>query len=98
MQKTATTDDLSTVHKLLTDWCIRLLNGQLTRPVTDSEGNVTEVVVHPTASDLAVIRAFLKDNNITASPGSGNPLAELERALSAQSRAALQFDPEVGLQ
>jgi len=38
-------------------------------------------VVQPTASELAVIRAFLKDNNITAPIRKGGKLEELHKKL-----------------
>jgi hypothetical protein len=77
MADTGSQDDLSALHKLMTDSFTKLLRGEVKR--VDDEGK--EHVVYPTASELAVIRAFLKDNNITAPIRKGGKLDELHKKL-----------------
>ncbi len=82
----ASREDLSLAHKLFADWVLALLNGQLTEEYTDKEGNVHTRVLRPTAAEMAVIRAFLKDNQITAPAAKGNSLEKLQEALEAKRR------------
>lgn len=77
MADTGSQDDLSALHKLMTDNFTRLLKGEVKRVSEDGK----EYTVVPTASELAVIRAFLKDNNITAPIRKGGKLDELHKKL-----------------
>jgi len=77
MADTGSQDDLSALHKLMTDNFSKLLRGEVKRAGEDGR----EYTVQPTASELAVIRAFLKDNNITAPIRKGGKLDELHKKL-----------------
>lgn len=45
-----------------------------------------------TAADLGVVRQFLKDNNITVTPGDNSDLDRLSRALPFQSPETVSND------
>lgn len=63
---------LGLLHELFTEFQISLL----TRTWTDPETGITEPV-YPSASEMAVIRAFLKDNNTTADPDAANDVKDV---------------------
>lgn len=71
---------LGLLHELFTEFQIALL----TRTDTDEEGN--EFKIFPSAAEMAVIRAFLKDNNVQADPDASNDLKEV----AGFARAALK--------
>jgi hypothetical protein len=101
-QKAASEDTLALIHDGLARWALRLLSGELKQTVTDKDGKAHEVAIQPTASELAVIRAFLKDNEITCPPGGDTAMQELRRKIEDQRRArgastpapSTPFDPE----
>lgn len=95
----ASNADLSKVHQLLTAWCLDLLEGRLkeTKVTKTPDGVVeTEVTIRPTAAELAVIRAFLKDNNITGDEETSAELLALRDKLSKRV-IPRPFDPEKDL-
>lgn len=63
---------LGLLHELFTEFQIHLL----TRTFTDPETGVTEKVF-PSAAEMAVIRAFLKDNNVQADPDAANDVKDV---------------------
>jgi hypothetical protein len=97
-------DSLGTLHRLMTEQFLRLLGGKLTRPIYDKEGSeVGEEVIHATAAELSVIRAFLKDNEITAAMDQGTALDALRQKLAGarEGRPAMpvaDFDMPGGMQ
>lgn len=98
MNQPADASTLGGIHTLFATWCADLLAGKLKH--TDSEGN--ETVIRPSAAELSVIRAFLKDNNITAAPVRGGALDKLREQLEARRKgsklaASLPFNPETDL-
>lgn len=60
--------------------------------VTDAEGVVTTKVrkVKPAPAALAVARAFLKDNNITATPEQSSAVDELRAKLQGKKPSAAE--------
>ncbi len=66
---------------------MKLLGGELTRPIYKDGEHVGDEVLHASAAELSVIRAFLKDNEITAAMDEGGALDELRKKL-AQGAAA----------
>lgn len=67
----------------MTEQFTLLLSGKLTRPIFDKEGTkIGDEVLTATAAELSVIRAFLKDNEITAAMDSGSPLDLLRQKLA----------------
>lgn len=54
----------------------QLVNG---KQVVDKEGEV--VRLSPDAATLSAIRQFLKDNNISVTPGTSDPLREIANGL-----------------
>jgi hypothetical protein len=96
MSEPASADLLGAGHALLAQWCVDLLSGKLV--ATNSEGK--ETVLRPTAAELSVIRAFFKDNNITAAPAKGNAIQALKEQLERKQhrRANLApFNPETDI-
>lgn len=89
----ASEDQLGLIHKQLTEWAIDLLSGNLTETTFDKEGNPHERVLRPSAAELAVIRAFLKDNDIRAVAGEDNAVARLKKKLEEQRQRRQGFDP-----
>jgi len=96
----ASNDDLGLVHKLMTQWCLDLLRGDLKelKLVKGPDGEVVEqeVTIRPSAAELSVIRAFLKDNDITGDSETNRELAELQNRLQ-QRVIPRPFNPEVDL-
>jgi hypothetical protein len=84
MARTSAKEDaLGTLHRLMTEQFTKLLNGEVTRPIYDKEGNkVGDEVLTASAAELSVIRAFLKDNEITASMDEGSALDLLRKKLA----------------
>lgn len=70
----ASETDLGVLHRLMAEQFRRLLAGE----VQDADGNT----VYPTAAELSVIRAFLKDNEITAIGEPGSALDTLRKKLA----------------
>lgn len=62
---------LGLLHELFTEYQIHLL----TRTDTDEDGNTFRV--YPSAAEAAVIRAFLKDNNVQADPDAANDVKDV---------------------
>lgn len=77
---------LSAVHEALTDWALGALSAR------DEDNRPTL-----TAAEAAVIRAFLKDNDITCPPEQGTKIAELKRKLEDQRRVPAKVDPALDL-
>lgn len=50
-----------------------------------------------TSNDLAVVRAFLKDNNITAEPGGDKDLARLGDQLARDLKGSVNQDELAGI-
>jgi hypothetical protein len=105
MSKTAASEDsLGTLHRLMTEQFTKLLNGELTRPTFNKDGERGEdEVIVATAAELSVIRAFLKDNEITASMEEGTALDQLRQKLAGarEGRPAMpasDFDMPPGVQ
>lgn len=73
---------LGLLHELFTEYQIHLL----TRTDTDEEGN--EFRVWPSAAEGAVIRAFLKDNNVQADPDAANDVKDVANFAKQALRAA----------
>jgi hypothetical protein len=110
--KPASDSTLGLIHNLTAEWAISLLEGKATAAVVDKEtGEVTQVPIRPSAADIAVIRAFLKDNNITCVPSDDNAIGRLQKTLEdKQNRrkptlpklddpdAEYQFGPPAGMQ
>jgi hypothetical protein len=99
MAKTSAKEDaLGTLHRLMTEQFTLLLGGKLTRPIYDKEGNkVGDETLTATAAELSVIRAFLKDNEITAAMDEGSALDQLRKKLaeggqSGKALTAQDFD------
>lgn len=94
-KKAASEDKLGLIHDLTAEWALTVLAGR-DKIVKDEEGKETVVKELPSAAELAVIRAFLKDNDITCAPGGDTKLEELRRKI-AESRAPKpatgEFDP-----
>jgi hypothetical protein len=88
-KKPASEGELGTLHALMTEQFRKLLAGEIVRKwkEKDSEGNEVEKeeVLVPTAAELSVIRAFLKDNEITAVANKGGALDELQKKLNEAS-------------
>jgi hypothetical protein len=84
MAKTAADEaSLGTLHRLMAEQFRKLLAGELTRPIYDKDGKHTgDEVLKATAAELSVIRAFLKDNEITVAPDTGSALDELRKRLA----------------
>lgn len=93
MAKTAASEAaLGTLHRLMAEQFNRLLAGELKKDILDKEGNkVGEEVLMATAAELSVIRAFLKDNEITVAPNQGDALDKLRQRLAdgVQGRPAM---------
>jgi hypothetical protein len=77
-------DKLSGIHDDLANWCIQVLKG---RPLRDNAGLImydedAVMMIDPaTPSEMNIVRQFLRDNNIDASPRAGNPLDILQGAM-----------------
>lgn len=98
---TASHDELSKLHSLLArDLADRIRGVEQVEEVTDADGNITtkRKIVRASAAELAVARALLKDNAITAPPGASSELNDLETALkNRQARRAKPTIAELGL-
>lgn len=89
MSNKASKDDLSQIHSLTAKVCLSILrDGEV---VKDAEGNVRTLT--PSASMLAVVTKFLKDNNIT---DDGLPPVSAGRDLAAEARALLNEEEQQG--
>lgn len=78
----ATSDRLGSLHEMFTAyWEHRFQAAKL---------NFDDEEFMPlTSNDLAVVRAFLKDNNITAEPGGDKDLARLGQQLAADLKGSV---------
>lgn len=82
---TASHTELSKLHALLAqDLADRIRGIEEVEETTDAEGNVVtkKRIVKASAAELAVARALLKDNAITAPPGASGELDDLSKALA----------------
>lgn len=88
MSKPADNGKLGTVHDKFATWAVQRLEAE-----PDPETGTGAM----TAAEASVIRAFLKDNNITAVPSEDNALGELERKLKERraKRAARATMPDL---
>lgn len=101
---TADADVLGGIHRQLAETYARLVSPRQEiimvkgEPVLDDEGNPRTHTVYPSAAELAAANAFLKQNNITASPKTDQGLQELEAQLARRARRKvlpdLVADPE----
>jgi hypothetical protein len=68
---------LQRIHDALADWCLGALEA------------VDPATKRPllTAAEANTIRAFLKDNEITAGPGDDSKITELREKLAARRKA-----------
>jgi hypothetical protein len=83
MAKTAADEaSLGTLHRLMAEQFRKLLAGELTRPIYKDGEHVGDETLTATAAELSVIRAFLKDNEITVAPDTGSALDELRKRLA----------------
>jgi len=80
---TASEDKLGIVHDLMTEVALGILRA------TEKCEDGTVIALKPSAADMAWIRAFLKDNDITCAPGQDNAIGKLKEELAKQ-RAARQ--------
>jgi hypothetical protein len=78
--------DLGAVHAAMTEWALEALSAR------DPESGRRLL----TAGEAAVIRAFLKDNDIQAPPEANKGLDELRRKLQSQGRGP-KVDPVLDL-
>jgi hypothetical protein len=77
---------------------LRLVKGEFEETVVAKDGNVVTYKRRASAAEFAVIRAFLKDNNITGIPTDDNALGRLKQALaSKQHGKGLPVDPRLDL-
>lgn len=93
---TASNIELSKLHALLAqDLADRIRGREETEETVDADGNVTlkKKLVRASAAELAVARALLKDNAITAPPGASGELDDLGKALA--ERQARRAKPSV---
>lgn len=78
----ASSDRLGNLHTMFTAyWEHRFEAAEL--------GFEDEGYIPLTSNDLAVVRAFLKDNNITAEPGGDKDLARLGAQLAADLKGSV---------
>lgn len=86
MSNPADRSALEEVHRLFTEDCLKLLRGELTEEIVGKDGEVRERVIRASAAEMSVIRAFLKDNDVTAPAAKGTALEALREKM-AQRRA-----------
>lgn len=82
----AKVSELSAIHKALATTFLKALEEGVRVEKEDKEGNVTETFRALNSSELAVIVAFLKNNNITASVEDNNELMAMAETLRGKSR------------
>lgn len=91
---TASTDDLGAVHQQLATLYKQLLQPREEvilvqgEALLDKEGNPRVRMVYPSAAELAAANAFLKNNNITATPAGNDALKELEELMKKRQAKA----------
>ena len=77
-------EKLGGIHDNLANWCIQVLKG---RPLRDNDGLImydsdgVMMIELATPSEMNIVRQFLKDNGIDASPRAGNPMDILKDAM-----------------
>jgi len=80
MTEKATEKELAPVHSGMAQWCLDIMKGV---PLVDKEGNAVlkedgqPWLIPPSPAYLNVIRQFLKDNKIEATPAQGSALGDL---------------------
>lgn len=80
---------LGEIHDATSKWCRLILEGV---PLTDKDGNAVlkedgqPWLVPPSAAHLTVIRAFLKDNEITCDPSNDSSVDALRKKLEERRR------------
>lgn len=91
---TASTDDLGVVHQQLATLYKQLLQpreevlivgGEV---LLDDDGKPRTRTVYPSAAELAAANAFLKNNNITATPAANDALKELQELMQKRQAKA----------
>ena len=97
---TASTDSLGEIHLALAETYKRmiapreeliLVKGE---PLLDEDDNPRTHTVYPSAAELAAANAFLKNNNITATPTSNDALDELKALMQKRTqRKPVLADP-----
>jgi len=83
----ASKDDLNLLHTLTAKMCLDILQNGVW--IKDDEGIARQIT--PSASLLAVVTKFLKDNNIT---DDGQPAPNAGRDLAAAARNLPEFDSD----
>lgn len=78
----ASKETLQAIHDGLAEWCLGVLAAK------DPETNAPVL----TAAEATVVRAFLKDNDVTAPPVAGGKVQELREKLAARMRST-PIDP-----
>lgn len=83
----ASSDRLGGLHEMFTAyWEARMR--QMTEGVEDEEtGKIVRIPL--SAAELAVLRAFLKDNNVTADPADDKGLKDLAGELAAATKGVV---------
>lgn len=81
-EKPASDKRLGLIHNLTAEWALSLLDGTATEEVIDAQGEIKLRKVRPSAAEMAIVRAFLKDNNITCAPSDDNALGRLQQKLA----------------
>ena len=85
---TASTETLGDIHNQLAATYKRMIapreevmvvKGEV---ILDEDGNPRTYTVYPSAAELAAANAFLKNNNITATPAGNNALSELAELMA----------------
>lgn len=94
---------LGEIHDATSKWCRLILEGV---PLLDKEGSAVlkedgqPWLVPPSAAHLTVIRAFLKDNEITCDPTNDSSVDALRKKLEERRRrekGAVVIDPMMDL-
>lgn len=83
----ASSDRLGSLHELFTSyWELRMK--QMTEGVEDEESGAI-IRIPLSAAELAVLRAFLKDNNVTADPADDKALKSLAGELADATKGVV---------
>lgn len=99
----ASEKDLGDIHNATARWCKLILEGV---PLMDKDGAAVlkpdgqPWLVPPSAQQLTVIRAFLKDNEISCDPSSDSGVAALRAKLEERRRRGtghVKVDPFLDL-
>lgn len=85
----ASSDALGNLHKLFADYWLEQLNR--VEEVYDEDGYVVGTRPVPlTAAEAAVLRAFLKDNNVQADPAGDQDVKELAGHLREATKGTVK--------